>query len=109
LTSCLAVQAFAASEVSTPIVPRVFWDGVVHVTEMYVIDKTTLSITIKPVSESLGNIIVADEGENPISYEILRGQMVLHTLGATRVLIEYGDVVAHPLGGQGEGGDQAQS
>ncbi len=61
----------------------------VHVTETYAVDETAPSLTIHLLSESLGNILVTDENRNLVPYEIVRGQMILQTLGASRITLEY--------------------
>jgi len=67
----------------------VYRDGLVHVTHALTVNETFPSISLGLLAPSIENIIVVDENETVLDYEIKGSNMTLFTLGAKRVLLEY--------------------
>jgi uncharacterized membrane protein len=71
----------------------VYRDGLVHVTQTIVVDELTPEVTLPLLSSSIENVIVLDENQLAVDYEINGGNLTVFTLGAERVLVEY-DTIA---------------
>jgi uncharacterized membrane protein len=71
----------------------VYRDGLVHVTQTIVVDELTPEVTLPLLSSSIENVIVLDENDLSVDYEIDGGNLTVFTLGAERVLVEY-DTIA---------------
>jgi uncharacterized membrane protein len=72
---------------------KVYRDGLVHVTQAIIVDELAPDITLPFLSPSIENVIVLDENQLAVDYEINGGNLTIFTLGATRVLVEY-DTIA---------------
>ena len=72
---------------------NVYRDGVVHVTQTLTVDELAPEITVTLLSSSVENIIVVDENQLPVDYEVSGADFSVFTLGAERAVIEY-DTVA---------------
>ncbi|MBN1244720.1 hypothetical protein JXA31_03915 [Candidatus Bathyarchaeota archaeon] len=71
----------------------VYRDGLVHVTQTIIVDELAPDITLPLLSASVENVIVLDESQLVVDYEINGGNLTVFTLGAERVLVEY-DTIA---------------
>jgi uncharacterized membrane protein len=71
----------------------VYRDGLVHVTQALTVDEFAPEITLPLLSSSIENVIVLDESELAVDYEINGEDFTVFTLGENRVLVEY-DTVA---------------
>jgi len=71
----------------------VYRDGLVHVTQTIVVDELAPEVTLTLLSSSIENVIVLDENQLAVDYEINSGNLTVFTLGAKRVLVEY-DTIA---------------
>ncbi|RJS94185.1 hypothetical protein CW705_00710 [Candidatus Bathyarchaeota archaeon] len=71
----------------------VYRDGLVHVTQIMRVNETISQITLPLLSASIENILVVDENETVLDYEINDSNITIFTLGATNVTLEY-DTVA---------------
>jgi uncharacterized membrane protein len=67
----------------------VYRDGLVHVTQTLIVNELAPDVTLPLLSSSIENVIVLDENQMLVDYEINGGNLTVFTLGAERVLIEY--------------------
>jgi uncharacterized membrane protein len=67
----------------------VFRDGIVQVKHMINVNETELSISLTLLSSSTENLLVLDQDNIPLSYDIAQGDISITTLGATKVTLEY--------------------
>ena len=74
----------------------VYRDGLVHVTQTLIVNELFPEIILPLLSSSIENVIVLDENQMAVDYEINRGNLTVFTLGAERVLVEY-DTIALTL------------
>jgi uncharacterized membrane protein len=70
----------------------VFRDGLVHVTQTLIVSELSPQVTILLLSSSIENVIVLDEKEMVVDYEVTGGNFTIFTLGAECVLVEYDTV-----------------
>jgi uncharacterized membrane protein len=71
----------------------VYRDGVVHVTQTLTVDELAPEITVALLSSSIENMLVVDENQRVVDYEISVADLTVFTLGAEHVVIEY-DTIA---------------
>ena len=71
----------------------VYRDGLVHVAQTLAVDEFAPEVTLRLLSVSVENLIVLDESQLFVDYEVNGGNLTVFTLGAERVLVEY-DTVA---------------
>jgi len=71
----------------------VYRDGLVHVTQTLTVDELTPEITLPLLSSSIENVIVLDENELTVDYEINGDALTVFTLGAEGISVEY-DTIA---------------
>lgn len=67
----------------------VFRDGLVRVTQVLVVNQSVPAIKLSLLSPSVGNVLVLDQANLPLSYEISRGNITIFTVGASQVTLEY--------------------
>jgi uncharacterized membrane protein len=70
----------------------VYRDGLVHITQTLTASELAPEITLPLLSSAIENVIVLDENDMAVDYEITSGNFTVFTLGAERVLIEYDTV-----------------
>ena len=71
----------------------VYRDGLAHVTQTLAVDELAPEITLALLSSSIENVIVLDENQIAVDYEINGEDLTVFTLGAESVSVEY-DTVA---------------
>jgi uncharacterized membrane protein len=71
----------------------VYRDGLVHVRQALLPNELAPKLTLSLVSSSIENVIVLDENQISVDYEITAGNLTIFTLGAERVVVEY-DTIA---------------
>lgn len=71
----------------------VYRDGLVHIAQKLTVNELAPEITIPLLSSSIENIIVLDENQLVVDYEINGDNLIVFTLGAENVSVEY-DTVA---------------
>ena len=64
-------------------------DGLVHVTQIVQVNETIPQITLPLLSVSVTNVLVVDENETILDYEINGSNITIFTLGATKATLEY--------------------
>jgi len=64
-------------------------DGLVHITQIVHVNETVPEITLPLLSASISNLLVLDENETVLDYEINGSNITLFTLGATKATLEY--------------------
>ena len=71
----------------------VYRDGLVHVTQTLIVNELFPEVILPLLSSSIENVIVLDENQMVVDYEINGGNLTVFTLGANRILVEY-DTIA---------------
>lgn len=71
------------------VILTVYRDGVTHIEGTFAVDETYPSITVPLLSSSISNIVVLDENQTILDYEVTGAEMTIYTLGATAVIMEY--------------------
>ena len=71
----------------------VYQDGLVQVAQAMTVNETYPAITVSLLASAVENVIIVDENNMIIDYEIRGSQITVYSLGATKVVIEY-DTVA---------------
>jgi uncharacterized membrane protein len=90
------VTATAAGEVRFEVESMnltVYRDGLIHVTQTLNVNELYPEIVLTLLSSSIENVIVLDENQLSVDYEITGGNLTVFTLGAERVSVEY-DTIA---------------
>jgi uncharacterized membrane protein len=67
----------------------VYRDGLVHVAQTLIADELAPEVTLTLMSPSIENLIVLDENQMTVDYQVVGGNLTIYTLGAERVLVEY--------------------
>ncbi len=70
----------------------VYRDGLVHVTQALTVNETFPSVSFPLLAPSVDNVLVLDETQTLLDYEMDEPQITVFTLGATRVFLEYDTV-----------------
>lgn len=68
---------------------KIYRDGLVHVTQRLIVDELAPEITLPLLAESVENVLVLDENQLAVDYEISGSNLTVFTLGAENVLVEY--------------------
>ena len=76
-----------------PIELKLYRDGLAHVTQKLIVDELVPEVTLPLLSASVENVLVLDENQTAVDYEINAGNLTVFTLGAERILVEY-DTIA---------------
>jgi uncharacterized membrane protein len=87
----LTTPATAQEVVET--IATVYRDGWVHVKVETAVDPTEPSATLQLLSSSINNVLVTDEGGEPLAYDVKGTNITIYTLGASKVVLEY-DTIA---------------
>jgi len=67
----------------------VFRDGFIRVTQTISVNETSPFLTLKLLSPSVEDILVLDQANSPLSYDVSAANITIDTLGATHVTLEY--------------------
>jgi uncharacterized membrane protein len=67
----------------------VYRDGLVNVKQTLIVNELDPDVTLSLVSSSNENVLVLDENQMAVDYEIIGSNLTVFTLGAERVFIEY--------------------
>ncbi|MEM2136845.1 MAG: hypothetical protein QXI93_02690 [Candidatus Methanomethylicia archaeon] len=67
----------------------VYKDGIVHVKMILQVNETEPLITIPSISSKISNIIILDDENIPLDYDLNASNITIYTLGAKSVTIEY--------------------
>jgi uncharacterized membrane protein len=92
ITIVLFITATAAAESAFEVESinlTVYRDGLVHVTQRLNVNELFPQVTLPLLSSSIENVIVLDENEMAVDFEISGGNLTVFTLGAESVLVEY--------------------
>jgi len=71
------------------IILTLYRDGLGHVTQVVRVNETIPEITLPLLSVSVSNVLVLDENESLLDYEISGSNITIFTLGATKATLEY--------------------
>ena len=75
------------SVVSTEVL--VYRDGVVRVTQVFDVNETVVSMSALLLSSSVSNVLVLDQSNTPLSYELKSNNITVITLGASKITLDY--------------------
>jgi uncharacterized membrane protein len=90
LVLALTFQAYAQEPyIVQEVLVTVYRDGVAHVKLTASVDPTEPSITLPLLSSSPYNVLALDEENAPLSYSISGLNITIHTLGASKLTLEY--------------------
>lgn len=67
----------------------IYRDGLVHVTQTLAANELSPEITLSLLSSSIENVMVLDENQMPVDYELNGDKITIFTLGAKHVSVEY--------------------
>jgi uncharacterized membrane protein len=67
----------------------IYRDGVVHVTHCLMVNETFPSISLPLVSASVENVMVVDENQTVLDYELNGSNLTVYSLGVQKVMVEY--------------------
>jgi len=67
----------------------VYRDGAAHVRVEASVDPIEPSVTLPLLSSSIYNVLALDEDDEPLSYEVSGASITVHTLGSSRLVLEY--------------------
>lgn len=70
----------------------VYRDGLVHVSQVLFVNETFPSISLELLSSLVENVVVDDENQTVLDYDVAGSNMTIFSLGASRVLLEYDTV-----------------
>jgi uncharacterized membrane protein len=71
---------------------KIYRDGLVRVTQTLVVNETVPEVTLQLLSSSVDNLLVLDENQTFLDYEVDGTDLTVLTLGATSVLLQYDTV-----------------
>jgi uncharacterized membrane protein len=72
---------------------RIYRDGTAHITQTLSVDELYAEINIPLLSESVENLIILDENQLAVDFQLKTTNLTILTLGASQISIEY-DTVA---------------
>jgi uncharacterized membrane protein len=67
----------------------VYRDGVIHVTQILMVNETFPSISLPLVAASVENVMVVDENQTVLDYELNGSNLTVYSLGVQKVMVEY--------------------
>ena len=70
----------------------VYRDGLVHITQELTVNETVPAVALQLLAPRIENIIVVDENNTVLDYEVEELYITVFTLGAVRALLEYDTV-----------------
>ena len=68
---------------------RVYRDGLVHVEQTLQLDELSLQASINLLAETVENLVVLDNEQLAVDYQLNGKNLVIYSLGATKVDVEY--------------------
>lgn len=68
---------------------KVYRDGLVHVEQNLVIDEYSPQVSVTLLSNKVANLIVLDNEQLPVDYDLSGQNLVIYSLGQTHVKVEY--------------------
>jgi uncharacterized membrane protein len=86
------VVAQATFEVETSTV-KIYRDGLAHITQTLTVDELLPDIVLTLLSSSIENLIILDQNQLAVDYQLNAANLTVFTLGATQVSVEYDTVV----------------
>jgi len=67
----------------------VYRDGVVQVAQVFDVNETVVSMSALLLSSSVSNLLVLDQSNMPLSYELKSNNITVVTLGASKITLDY--------------------
>ena len=90
LTATVAAQADFKVETSTV---KIYRDGLAHITQTLTVGELIPEIDLTLLSSSVENLIILDQNQLAVDYQLNAANATVFTLGATQVSVEYDTVV----------------
>lgn len=90
LTKAVAAETFFKVETMNI---KVYRDGLTHITQILTVDDLLPEIDLPLITSSVENLIILDENQLTVDYQLNNANLTVFTLGATQVSVEY-DTVA---------------
>ncbi len=90
LTATVAAQADFKVETSTV---KIYRDGLAHITQTLTVDELLPEINVTLLSSFVENLIILDQNQLAVDYQLNAANATVFTLGAARVSVEYDTVV----------------
>jgi len=91
----VSLPAISASEIGYQIESvelTVYRDGLVHVSQVLFVNETFPSISLELLSSLVENVVVVNENQTVLDYDVAGLNMTIFSLGASWVLLEYDTV-----------------
>ena len=93
LASPLAISASEIGYQIESVELTVYRDGLVHVSQVLFVNETFPSISLELLSSLVENVVVVkDENQTVLDYDVAGSNLTVFSLGASRVLLEYDTV-----------------
>ena len=67
----------------------VYKDGLVHVSQVLLANELSPELALALLSSSIENVMILDENQMQVDYEISQGNLTIFTLGVEHVFVEY--------------------
>jgi hypothetical protein len=67
----------------------VYRDGLVHVVQLLSVNETFPLVTLELLSASVENVMIVDENDTALDYDVEESNITIYSLGATVVTLEY--------------------
>ena len=93
LFSTIAATAAEAQLEAETMTVKVYRDGLTHITQTMKADELLPAITLILLSTTIENLIVLDENQQAIDYQLNNANLTVFTLGAAWILVEYDTLV----------------
>lgn len=92
LVSPLAISASEIGYQIESVELTVYRDGLVHVSQVLFVNETFPSISLELLSSLVENVVVVNENQTVLDYDVAGLNMTIFSLGASWVLLEYDTV-----------------
>jgi uncharacterized membrane protein len=96
IITAIAIISFATATVAAQslfevksINLTVYRDGLTHITQMLTVDELVPEVTLPLLSSSIDNVIVLDENQLAVDYEVDGENLTVFTLGEESISVEY--------------------
>jgi uncharacterized membrane protein len=93
LFSTIAATAAEAQLEAETMTVKVYRDGLTHITQTMKTDELLPAITLILLSTTIENLIVLDENQQAVDYQLNNANLTIFTLGAAQISVEYDTLV----------------
>jgi uncharacterized membrane protein len=88
-----AISASEAGYLIDSVEVTVYRDGLVHVSQVLLVNESFPSISVELLSTSIEQIVVVDENQTLLDYDIHESNMTIYSLGASSISLEYDTIL----------------